>query len=329
MESNDASLKMSRSSSSIGPLSVGNVVSAGLRLYRDNLKTYLGVALTATLWGFVPLVFNIFMNVLTAAGSEGNALLGLIVIIAFFAWLVAIFYCGAKSLQNAALISRLAFGMLTNQPETKAAANKNIKHKMWSFLLVQIVLFLIIFVAIIGAFLLLGLFLAIVGSVLGEGNPLLILFSLFGFLCCFGFYLWIYARFFISEVPLAIENNVGTLNALNRSWSLSKGMVRQIALVIFVSFLITIPIYFVAFAPLLLSLGAIVSTFSGGILGSGGGLAPTAVVAQFLGLFLLTILFLFAANLATLSFWQTIKAVIYYDLRNRKEGLDLQLRDSV
>ena len=28
-----------------------------------------------------------------------------------------------------------------------------------------------------------------------------------------------------------------------------------------------------------------------------------------------------------IPFWQTTKAVLYYDLRSRREGLDLQLRD--
>jgi hypothetical protein len=28
-----------------------------------------------------------------------------------------------------------------------------------------------------------------------------------------------------------------------------------------------------------------------------------------------------------MPFWQSIKAVIYYDLRSRREGLGLQLRD--
>jgi hypothetical protein len=34
-----------------------------------------------------------------------------------------------------------------------------------------------------------------------------------------------------------------------------------------------------------------------------------------------------ASNAAILPFFQTVKAVIYYDLRSRREGLGLQLRD--
>ncbi|WP_287239347.1 MULTISPECIES: hypothetical protein [unclassified Okeania] len=31
-------------------------------------------------------------------------------------------------------------------------------------------------------------------------------------------------------------------------------------------------------------------------------------------------------NVFLLPFWQAIKAVVYYDLRTRREGIDLQLR---
>lgn len=325
---------MSRSSSSIGPLSVGNVVSASLRLYRDNFKTYLGIALTSSLWGLLPFLFGLLIAALIAVVVGNNTSLIPLIILAILFWLVATFYCAAKSLKNAALISRLAFGVLTNQPETRSVGSKNIQSKMWDFLWVQVLLALVLFVVNIGLSIIqgftVGLLTFALGSVLGNENPLVILISLIGWLFFTGIYLWVYARFFIPELPLAIENKVNSADSLNRSWSLSKGMARQIAFIVFVAFLITLPVYLVALVPLLLSVGAILATFSGGILGpGGGGFNPATTITAFIGPILLTVLFLFAANLATLSFWQTIKAVIYYDLRNRKEGLDLQIRDTV
>jgi len=35
----------------------------------------------------------------------------------------------------------------------------------------------------------------------------------------------------------------------------------------------------------------------------------------------------FGFGALVLPFWQAIKAIIYYDLRSRKEGLGLQMRD--
>lgn len=34
-----------------------------------------------------------------------------------------------------------------------------------------------------------------------------------------------------------------------------------------------------------------------------------------------------AVHTLVFPIWQTVKAVVYYDLRSRHEGLDLQLRD--
>ena len=42
------------SRSTVGPLSIGNVVSAALRLYKDHFKPYLGVAFRGTLWSIFP-----------------------------------------------------------------------------------------------------------------------------------------------------------------------------------------------------------------------------------------------------------------------------------
>ncbi|MGB3691436.1 MAG: hypothetical protein WBG70_00170 [Spirulinaceae cyanobacterium] len=323
---------MSRSSSSIGPLSIGNVVNASLRLYRDNLKTYLSIALTASLWAFSPFLFGLLIVALIALNVGTNTSLIPAIILAFLVWLVAVFYCGAKSLKNYALISRLAFGMLADQPETRTVASESIQPKMWDFLKVQVLLSLFMglinFGLSLAQSLTVGLLTSILAGILGRNNPLVFLITVVGQFLILGVYLWVYARFFIPEVPLAMETKVSSADALNRSWSLSKGMARQIALIVFVAFLITLPIYLIASVPLFIAIGSILASF-GGILGAGVGLSPAALVPTLIGPILLTVLFFFAANVATLAFWQIIKAVIYYDLRNRKEGVDLQLRDTV
>lgn len=38
------------------PLTVGNVVSAGLRLYRDRFKQYLALSTQVTLWALLPIL---------------------------------------------------------------------------------------------------------------------------------------------------------------------------------------------------------------------------------------------------------------------------------
>jgi hypothetical protein len=53
--------------------------------------------------------------------------------------------------------------------------------------------------------------------------------------------------------------------------------------------------------------------------------APAAAL-QVLTL-LLIYMMSFALGIALLPLWQTVKAAIYFDLRNRREGLGLELRD--
>src|SRR4028119_1284519 len=85
------------SSGQTGPLSVGNVVSASLRIYRDHFKSYLGLALVASLWLFVPII----------GWAKYSAILG--------------------------LISRLAFGEVREMPETVSDARREVDPREWSF----------------------------------------------------------------------------------------------------------------------------------------------------------------------------------------------------
>jgi uncharacterized membrane protein (DUF485 family) len=46
----------------------------------------------------------------------------------------------------------------------------------------------------------------------------------------------------------------------------------------------------------------------------------------FLVYYLLILLLSFGSGALVTPFWQAMKAIIYYDLRSRKEGLGLQMR---
>ncbi len=41
--------------------------------------------------------------------------------------------------------------------------------------------------------------------------------------------------------------------------------------------------------------------------------------------YLVSLIVSFAGGILVLPFWQTVKAVLYYDLRSRREGMGLQL----
>jgi hypothetical protein len=273
------------SPSPIQPLSLGNVVSAGIRLYRSHLKSYLKLAFNAYLWVFVPI----------------------------YGWAK----CGAIL----ALISRLAFGELVDQPEPVEQGRRIVNSRMWQFFIMGLLMFAIGVGLIIPFSIFIGIVTVFFAGSIAAGvslNPAIILIvSLLTLILIPVFFvaiLWVQARFFVVEVPLAIEDNVDGTSTIGRSWELTKGHVWRIVAILFVAYLITIPIQ-------------IPFTILSSIIQAA--LAPLAQENQgyaFLSQLLNLIITLISAALVV-PFWQSIKAVVYYDLRSRREGMGLKLRD--
>lgn len=272
------------------PLSIGNVVSAGIRLYRSHLKEYFLLALKAYLWILVPI----------------------------YGW--------AKFCALSALISRLAFGDLVNQPESVHSGERFVNSRLWKFL-GTLILMLFIGVGIGISFLIAWvLVLVIVGAILQlqtsvlvpASNPsnmfifglIVILVSVVGIVGI----IWLGIRFYLVDLPLAIEENVDATSNIKRSWELTKGYVGRIFIISFVAFLIILPLQILL--QIIWSIMEIIFKF----------------LSDSYPFFSLIFILLFIAiaitsNALVLPFLQTVKAVIYYDLRTRREGLGLQLRN--
>ena len=263
-----------------GPLSVGNVVSASLRIYRDHFKSYFGLAFVAYLWLLVPI----------------------------YGW--------AKYSAIAALISRLAFGEVRENPETVSDARREVNPRMWSFFWAGTLTSLIFLgVSVVGA-----IAIAILGggaAAIFRENYLiigaLVAVAVIAFLII---YIRIISRLLIVELPLAMENDVSSSSAIGRSWELTKGSVGRIQWIVFVGILVSLPI----------------TIFVPGIFGAIMGSILTAFLDPTSGIFLivsnlLTLPVSFGSSALLLPFWQAMKAIIYYDVRSRKEGLGLQMRD--
>ena len=273
------------SPSSIQPLNLGNVVSAGLRLYRSHVKLYLTLAFTAYAWVFVPI----------------------------YGW--------AKCVSTLAIISRLAFGELVNQPESVETSRRFVNQRLWQFLIMGLVMFAIGVGLLIPLAIFLGIFTAfVVTSSIGGNTPnpgVILVITLLAIILIPVFFLvvlWIQARFSVVELPLVIEDNVDGLSTISRSWELTKGHVWRIVGILFVSGLITIPIQL----PFTITNSVIQGNLQPLVKNN-----PSYALLSF---FISLIINLLSATLVV-PFWQSIKAVIYYDLRSRREGLGLQLRD--
>ncbi|NEU74172.1 DUF898 domain-containing protein [Hassallia byssoidea VB512170] len=269
----------------IQPLSLGNVVSAGIRLYRSHLKSYLKLAFNAYLWIFVPI----------------------------YGWAK----CGAIL----ALISRLAFGELVDQPESVEGGRRIVNSRMWQFFIMGLLMFGIGLALIIPFSIFIGIVTAFfVGSIAAGVTPnatILLVVSLLTLILIpvlFVVFLWVQARFFVVEVPLAIEDNIDGTSTIGRSWELTKGHAWRIVAILLVGYLITIPIQ-IPFTILSSIIQAILASLAQENRGY-------AVLSQLVSL----IIGLISAALIV-PFWQSIKAVVYYDLRSRREGMGLKLRD--
>jgi hypothetical protein len=269
------------------PLSVGNVVSAGIRLYRSHLKEYFLLALKAYIWILVPV----------------------------YGW--------AKFYALTALISRLAFADLVDQPESIAAGERYVNSRLWQFLLTMLLMLIVGMGVIFGigfVFVLVGVLAAVVVGGLGQpASPAAgLLMGLIAFVlgvAAFVAVLWLLTRFYLVDVPLAIEDNVDATSTIGRSWELTQGYVWRILLISFVAFLIAIPMQI-----LVQILSTIIQLIFMPLMQQGSSGAAVLVV-------LLIVALSFASGAVIMPFWQTIKAVIYYDMRSRREGLGLKLRD--
>jgi len=312
---------MARGSSSIQPLGIGNIVSAGLRLYGAHLKQYLGIAFIATLWVLLPyvaLIPPILLTIRLSSDSPLNAVLFWLVVGPL--WVFLLIYCIAKSLTNAATISRLAFSELSEQPETVAMVRNQLRPLTWRFFRAQLFVNALLFAVNMG---LSFIQLMVNGIAMVFRNEIVVaLVSLVTQLTAMAFYLWFYARWSIPEQALAIEGTMSGADAVSRSWKLTEGSALQILSVLLVAFLVTLPFYAIAFVPIISILVPLVALFREPAASDLAMLGSTVFLGIGLAVLLLT-----AIGIFTIPFWQTVKTLIYFDLRNRREGADLQLRD--
>jgi hypothetical protein len=291
------------------PLSIGNVVSTGLVLYRSNLKTYFLIALRAYLWIILPLIIlGIISGLLLLPNRQYPW--GLLAI-AFLLLIGGI----AKYQTNVALISRLAYQDLIGQPETVRVARQHVDPKIWRFwgvsILVGLQLFVIYILAAIALIICAGILGFILGPIFRGGAAILIGF-LGGAIAFLGIVIilsWYFARWMIAEVPLAVESNLTASESIKRSWDLTQNSALRVQGVALVAFLVTIPIIALTnYAPQILFARAL----------PGSSLFWTGTAISFV--------FSFIGSILVLPLWQTIKSAIYYDLRTRREGLDIKLR---
>jgi len=270
------------------PLNVGDVVSAAISLFRTNFKPFVGLNLKAVLWFFVPV----------------------------YGW--------ARGLMIQAQIARLGFQELMRQPETIAQSLEAVEPRLWPFLGIALLVWLIQAAVGYAASFALGIVMipiSVVGAA-GEAAAALSALLMVGVqLVVFAAQLWIQARLYLWNIILAMEPETESTTAITRSWELTQGNGIRVLFVLLVAYLVMLPLYALTLGiPVLIAIPFI---GRGLVEGDGGAAAVLGIVLALLVFIALAVL----VGILTAPFFQTIKSVLYYDLRSRREGLDIQFRD--
>lgn len=285
---------------SIEPLNIGNTINTAFRLYRDRFQTYVFFAIRACLWSLLPLVLQLILSQLlyqTITPEQGSDI-GL----RLFLFPIQIL-SAAKYLFNNAVISRLAFQDIIYQPETAGQAEKKVKPKMWRLWWMQVL------IGLLGAAIIFPITLSLV---LVSFIPILgVLLILLASFCLAFFFLWLSARIYIAELPLVIEDNLGSWQAIKRGWHLTKNSAWRIVGVMFIASLLIIPVYILSVA-----LASIPFWFNSSE--DWQTLAENPLFFRQMAMFLTTIFLLLSTLLV--PFWQSLKSVIYNHLLDHKKN---------
>ncbi len=122
-----------------------------------------------------------------------------------------------------------------------------------------------------------------------------------------------YVRFLLVELLLSVEDNMSPSQAVNRCWQLTEKLNIRIFWILNIALIIILP---------LLILLEIITEFIYEL--AAYFQSQTSPVWDTISLILLWVI-----SSLIMPFFQSLKAVLYYDIRNRREGLDLQLVTSL
>jgi hypothetical protein len=320
-------------------LTIGDIVSVAFAIARQRWKQHGGIALQATAWLFIPVIGAVLLSMgmplatmgrsTARAGASGlSGIMALLVVV----WLVSGLYCLGRYLANSALIARLAFNDLVQEEETLQEARRYTQSRTWSYLgaslLVGVLFSVAMMVLFIGLALVIGIF-AVVFTGAGlvamserSPNPIALFFIVIGMLIMFLLFLgglsWFGSRFFFYEVPMTLERETGAVASVGRTWNLGARSNLRLMVVTTLAYLVTIPVQVIAQVVMLILLIIPQIIVSQNASFSGGLLAMSTVANLVVN---------FAVIVVTLGFWQVVKAVVYFDLRNRSEGMGLVLRN--
>lgn len=232
-------------------------------------------------------------------------------------WIFIPVYGWAKFAATLGAIARLAFFEVSEQPESPRYAERYTDYRKWYFLGQLSLLALIIFGAFIGCiivFSLAGFITGFMGAILfGPESSLsfllILLLGLVAFIISYIGLMWISSRVYICDVILAVEKRMNASESIIKSWKITEDSAFKIVMILIVAGLAILPVGI------------------GGQLVIAIGRLFVSLILPYEAAFWVNILIVLAVsivtNALTLPFFQSITAVIYYDIigSNGKQNL--------
>jgi uncharacterized RDD family membrane protein YckC len=289
---------------SVPKLSLGNVVTVGLKIFQLNFNDHFVRSLLSHLWLWLALVGGgILALIVIAAGFGVNVATGFsafspVVVfsigVGLLLFLPALLYTLARYTAVGGLMSRMGFNTLNHRVEPEELYRQIILQRLRPYLFALLLFYLVLGIIYGGCIGLIVLAYKLFEPVLTNwpifslGLGFLVLLFIAG-LGLIAYYFT--ARFWFFDMVLALDNQCSAWQALQRSWDITQRKGWAVTTVMFIVTLVTLPI------------GLIASLLN--------------VFVPIFGL-ITTILFF--------PVWQAVKAVNYYELTAARSGLlfDLQ-----
>jgi len=289
-------------------LTAGNIVTIAIQLFRKQSDDYITTSLQSNLWFFLTILGASCLGGVgyVLGQSLGFGWTNIVLLVVVFS-LPLLAYGRGRKIATGGMLSRIIFNQLINRSETKTEIQQRIFPRIWAYFRAELLFWLVLSGIYVGFAFILGFILrTLFSSVRAQDiidffiNTEFNVSSLLTLIATIGLFLLLYigvilffsyfvARLWLFDVMIALED-VTAIQAITRSWQLTRTQGWQSLAVVLICGLLLIP-------PFLVS-----SSLS------------------FFGVFGL----LFVAIMA-FPLYQATKAVMYYDLRSRNEGLTFDL----
>ncbi|WNZ47656.1 hypothetical protein Q2T42_07400 [Leptolyngbya boryana CZ1] len=275
------------------------IITQGISIYRTNFALFFRIALQSTIWilasnlmwlmVFAGLFISFFGWILLPVSKLSWTIIAIAIILLIAIVCFGIF-ASAKGLLQSALISRITYQILLEQPESLQDNFRQIRPQMWQLWFSRNMLNITAY--------------ALGRTFLDSDQWWLILVG-FALQLCF------VAEYFISDVIIAVERRKA-ISSLKSSYRLSKSHLLYIATTMVIAGLLLIPLDVLAFSPLFLAWSSINQGSDVDLLTSLVNVGTLQQLAQALGL---SLLLYTLAQVVAMPVWQSIKAVLYQTLR--------------